>query len=547
MSASVSLVPAVADGDGPAVDPVGAPPRRRAVPDLWWPTVVTALNAVAFFLVRPDVNDLWAARARAAAVEDGVGLTYWFSWFSGGATPGTYSVVTPYLSSLVGPELVCALSAVAVTVVGTIAVRGTRHPVVASWTVALVVLANLWSGRVPFLLGGAIGIGAIIALQHRNRPLTVVLTLLSMFASPVSGAFIAVGLCGTFITTRTREWRPIIAWAVGTVGVALVAVAIVFGTPGPEGFGTLFALQVLVCLVLLYLARPTDHIRTTIMWSALAVVVVFAIPNGMGSNFSRFVVFCLPVVVLAVTERRLRTALLLVAPVLATGLAGTVNDLANATRPVSSVAYYQPLAKELDRLPDLTTYRVEVVNHGAHAGYDALLGHAMLARGWETQQDMALNQSLRTDPLDPTTYKVWLDNNAVGYVALPSTTVAHYPEYDLVASGRATYLREIWRTDDWQLFRVQNAVPIVAPPAHIVAATQSALTVHVPCACRTFVRVHWSKFLEATLQVPRTVNGTRTSTEVSAVIADDGHGWTTMTTTRPGAYVLAGSLSGIAR
>ena len=164
---------------------------------------------------------------------------------------------------------------------------------------------------------------------------------------------------------------------------------------------------------------------------------MFALPNGMGSNITRFVWFCLPVAVVATSTRGPRLVAVLLTPVVAGGVYGTVQDLRSAMLPISSVGFYQPLADRLDRIPDVRSYRVEVVNHGAHAAYDALLDHALLARGWETQADTALNRALHTDPLDATTYKVWLDNNAVGYVALPAVSVSGYSEYDLVRSGRA--------------------------------------------------------------------------------------------------------------
>src|SRR4051794_12960091 len=181
------------------------------------PIVFAAANGLAFYLVRPDVNDLWAARARASAAAHGVGLTYWFSWFGGGSTPGNYSVLTPYVSATLGTELVGALSAVAVTVLITVAVRGTRYPVPAAAVGALATGLNLWSGRVPFLLGAAFAIGVLIAVRHRNRSATVGLTLLSILASPVSGAFVALALTGTFLTTGTKRYRTVIACAIGTV------------------------------------------------------------------------------------------------------------------------------------------------------------------------------------------------------------------------------------------------------------------------------------------------------------------------------------------
>src|SRR4051794_41918021 len=59
------------------------------------PTIFAALSGIAFVILRPGVNDLWAARARASAVEHGVGLTYWFSWFGGGGAPGDHSLPRP--------------------------------------------------------------------------------------------------------------------------------------------------------------------------------------------------------------------------------------------------------------------------------------------------------------------------------------------------------------------------------------------------------------------------------------------------------------------
>lgn len=513
----------------------------------WIPSALAALNAIAFVLVRPDVNDLWAARARASAVSHGVGLFYWFGWF-GGSTPGNYSVLTPYLCSLIGTELVGALAAVAVTVLATALIRGLRHPVPAAAVAAVSAGINLWSGRVPFLLGCALGLGAVIALRRRRRALTVGLTLLSILASPVSGAFVAMGLSGTFLTTRTKHWRRPIGWVVITVGLALIGVAVVFGTPGPEPFAIWLALQLLGGLWLMRVAAPPDWLRTTLAATALATVALCAIPNGLGSNFARFVWFCLPVLIVATSRRRAAVAVLVVTPMLALGGSQTVTDLRNAVRPVSSPAYYDSLAHRLDAIPGLANYRVEVVNHGAHAGYDALLPHAALARGWETQEDNALNAALAQDPLDPTTYRVWLENNAVAYVALPAAQVQSYPEYTLVQTHRPRYLHRIWRDTNWQLFRVDQPTPIVGTPASLLSHTQSSMTIVVPCACTVRVRVRYSKFLAATLVPPvRSPGAGAPPLDVPASVLDDGTGWTTVTTSRAGTYRLAGSIGGLLR
>ncbi len=533
---------------GPAV--LRVKPWRRPVPvTMWAPALFAVANGIVFYILRPGVNDLWAARARASAVSHGVGLTYWFSWFGGGSTPGNYSVLTPYACAVIGTELVGALAALAITVLVTALVRHTRHPALAGAVAALAAAINLWSGRVPFLLGAAFGVGVLLAVRHRNRPATVGLTLLGIMASPVAGAFIVLGLSGTFLTTRTKAYRPVIAYAVVTVAVALVGVAAAFGAPGPEGFSQSQAKDVLLGLGCLAVACTTDHLRVTIAMSFIATVTLWAVPNGLGSNFARFVWFCLPVAVVALTERRAALAALMVAPVLFVGGMTTVNDLKDAVRPVSSVSYYKSLAAELDRVADLRNYRVEVVNHGAHAGYDALLGHAMLARGWETQEDNALNKSLKQNPLDPVTYKIWLDNNAVGYVALPSASVGGPPEYTLVREGTARYLHRIWGDDNWLLYRVADPTPIAGRPATVLDHDQKSMTVNVPCACTITLRLRYSKFLAAAPQQAAASGGSTADAvpTVRARVADDGSGWTTLTTTKAGVYVLHGSLRGLLR
>jgi hypothetical protein len=386
----------------------------------------------------------------------------------------------------------------------------------------------------------------LVAVRHNKRAATVGLTLLSVLASPVAGAFVAIGLSGTFLTTRTKAYRPIIAYAVVTAGIALVASSVAFGAPGPEPISVWLLLQIAGGLIALWLAGPPDHLRTTLGVTVVAVVALWAIPNGLGSNLARFIWFGLPVAVIALTVRSARLAVLALVPLIIGGVQ-TAADLVNASRPVSSVAYYDSLVNHLEATADLRDYRIEVVNHGAKAGDDALLEHAWLARGWETQEDNQLNQALEQDPLDPVTYKVWLDNNAVGYVALPSTSVGGYPEYELVQSGEAAYLHLMWRNADWRLFRVEDPTPIVGQPASVLAHDQKSLTIRVPRAGQVAVRVRWSKFLSAVLQ-ERAPSGTGTVDThplVRAQVADDGTGWTVLTVHKPGTYLLRGSLRGL--
>lgn len=513
-------------------------PRRLYLRRDLIPILFVAANSIAFLIVRPGVNDLWAARARASAAAHGVGLTYWFSWFGGGATPGNYSVLTPYVSAVIGAEVLGVISALAITAVGWVALRKSSHPEVALAVIAIGATANLWSGRIPFLFGSVFAVAAFGAVHSRRPVLAAVLSVVSVFCSPVSGAFVALGLAGTFISEPTKQYRRICMTTVAATGAALVFVAIAFGNPGPEGFSIWLVLELLAGLVLCLWAAPAPWVRTTIWLSFVAVVLIFLIPNGLGANMMRWGWFYIPVAVVATSRRRLTVAIALIATMVGAGVEATIADVVHSTDPTATTAFYKPLAGELDKLPDLTTYRVEVIAHGfsrgSHAGDEALLNHAMLARGWETQEDQALNAILGNRSLSPVSFKVWLDNNAVGYVAIPRQKVQSSPEYDIVAAG-TSYLTRVWQSVDWQLFHVTNATPIIQRPASVLVRSQARLEVNVPCRCSISVRLRYSKFLKATMPV----------SGIPATVSDDGAGWTTITTTTPGRYNLEGKLSGL--
>jgi hypothetical protein len=492
------------------------------------------LDALLFFLLRPNVNDLWAARARASAVKSGVGLTYWFSWFGGGSTPGNYSVVTPWIAAVIGTETLCALSAAAIPFLVAMLVRGTYHPRAATAVAVVAVGANLWSGRVPFLFASALAVASLIFFREGKLVPTIVLIALSLVATPTPAAFVALGMTGVFISWPARRKQAAIL--IGVIGAGMFAITLAFGSPGPEPFPPALRVQMICALLLLQLARPERWMRTTLWVSMLAVIAISSFDNALGSNLARWVWFCLPVAVMALSRFKAVFVALIVTPLLIGGWNATVNDLQNAVKPVSTTQYYAPLAEELDNLPDLVNYRVEVVDHGAHAAYAALLDHANLARGWETQEDVALNSKLYARHLNPTVYKIWLQTNAVGYVALPATTVSTFGEYALVHNldaATAAYLKPVWQNENWRLYKVLDATPIVTAPAQVVRASQASMVVDVPCSCSINVRVHFSKFLYATGPAGN-----------AAIVKDDGNGWTVLTSTSPGTYRLQGKITG---
>ncbi len=522
---------AVAD---PAAEQRPVPWVRREARWLM-PVAVGVIDAAVFAIVAPNVNDIFAATARASAVLHGVGLDYWFGWFGGGSTPGNYSVLTPYLAALVSAIGLAAIATAATAPAAWYALRETRHPVAGLWVVVLTAGLNMWSGRVPFALGCLMAVFAAVFVMRRRVWFAALFGLLTVASSPVSAAFLAILLLGLFLSRP--EWRRTSVLVVAPIGVALIGVAILFGQPGPESFTLLQLAQLVAAALCLLVAATPDWLRTTIWLTLLGAPMIFLIPNGLGDNLLRWVAYCLPAVVVATSTRRLRTALLGVSIALALSTKQSVGDVFDAAEPTASPDYYTSLIGELKTLhAQLRDCRLEVVDDGTHTASFALLDHAMLARGYEYQEDNALNAVLAEPELDATEYKVWLDNNAVCFVAIASTyrrTIT--PEFRLVARNRPQYLDRVWHDASWTVYRVADANPIVAAPVRVVRFSQSKLVLRVPCRCTFGVRVRNPENLRA-VTTPADPN----APVIEAQLAPDGFGWTTMTTSQPGTYTLSG-------
>ncbi len=479
--------------------------------------------SVAFVVINPPVGDFWAARARSSAAAHGVGLHYWFAWF-GGTVPGHYSVLTPYVSRVVQPGLLGAASTIAVTALVHVLARGSRHPVAAPWTAAIATGFSLWSGRVPFAFGSVFMLVALLCVRS-NRPWVAgAVAALTALVSPVSGAFLALGVVGVLVHDRRRRLTALAV--VGAAGVCLLFVVVYFATPGPEGFQPVQAWFTAAALAAMLLARPPAYIRTVVLLALAICPVVALVPNGLGSNFERFAWIVLPAAVVATARADGRLVALVAAFAVSIGIVGSAKDLWVAAQPMSDQAYVAGLVHHLDSIPGLQDYRVETVPDGTHVAAYALLGHAALAGGFETQADNAYDSILASSALDAETYRRWLDDNAVAYVALDHRTLKHGPEDALVRGGRLPYLRRVWSDGKWELYAVTAPRPIVAAPARVVRSTQAEMVVSVPRAGDYRLKVRWSTLLD--LRGP------------AGSLSADGAGWTRMHARAPGRYVLGG-------
>jgi hypothetical protein len=87
------------------------------------------------------------------------------------------------------------------------------------------------------------------------------------------------------------------------------------------------------------------------------------------------------------------------------------------------------------------------------AGHDRI----SLARGWDRQLDTRYGAIFYRPTLGAPAYRGWLAENKVAYVALPDAPLdaAGRLEGELVARG-LPYLRELWHSKHWRLYRVMG-------------------------------------------------------------------------------------------
>ena len=183
----------------------------------------------------------------------------------------------------------------------------------------------------------------------------------------------------------------------------------------------------------------------------------------------------------------------------------------------------------LDTLPQ--PLRLEVVPTQTFAHADTLaLRIDGIARGWETQLDRELNPEFYTGRLDADTYHRWLLEHAVSIVALPLGRLRDMSlDEAAVIRSRPAYLREVWENDDWQVYEVVDASPLVDHGAVVVDVQPDELTIDA-------TRTGWTtlKFRFTDLY---------TVSEGAACIAPSDGGWIRIFVEQPGRIRLTISLS----
>ena len=296
----------------------------------------------------------------------------------------------------------------------------------AAWLFLGGAMSNVVIGRMPFTLGIALAVGAW-ACARRSRLAAAVLSLASVWASPVAGVFLCVAAVAVLAGVRDVR-RADVPTAVALGGPAVIGgllMAALFPEGGSDHFtGTAFWPMLLVCLGALALVDPA---RRTVIWASAIYVAVlvaaFAFPNSLGQNALRPGVVLGPaLLVLFARPRAPRAALVVIAAALLyLQWLPAVRAVEEARGDPSTAAgfhrevldFLAPRAKPGERL------EVPLTRNHWEATY--LAEDYPLARGWHRQLDRKVNPLFydRAHPLTMSRYEAWLRENAVRWVALP--------------------------------------------------------------------------------------------------------------------------------
>jgi hypothetical protein len=449
----------------------------------WLPAVaLSAVLALAMLAWNPPVGDL-AAQVFRTELFHRTGLGIWNGSWYGGHYTLTYSVLFPPLAALLGPRLVGTLAVVASAYLFDRLVRD-RWGDSARWATlwfAAGVVTLLADGQLTFALGVAFGLAALRALQLHRTALALCASAACALSSPVAAVFLAgVILAGAFdpivelkrLSRRTRG-PAAAAWA-ASIALALVLIPnIAFPGAGefPFAFSSYLAIP-LWCGSALYITRDLGEeerqLRQVLFAYLLAATAILLLPNAMGGNTVRLgALFGGPVLAAVLLARRPRVPVWFLALFLAGGLywqlTASVTQIARSVGdPSTRAAYFAPLAGWLHEHGG-DTARVEVLPTANHWESAYLAPDFELARGWLRQLDTTRDDIFYRDRrLTADTYRAWLHDNAIRYVALPDAPLDYsaVAERRLILSG-PPYLEPRWDNAHWRVYEVRNHAPMV--------------------------------------------------------------------------------------
>ncbi|MEU2298480.1 MFS transporter [Streptomyces antibioticus] len=553
--------------------------RVRAALDRHPVLFVTALSGllhvVWFFAFANSGGDLAAQDAWAEFVGRHPDSAYNLAWY-GGMHPVSYSVVSPYLMSVLGVRttmmIAGTISAALLTLI-LLRCRPVRNPLWPALAGVFALLCNAASGRVTFGLGNMFALAAVAVVfcwpyrwrykRWAKALCAAPLAALATMGSPVAGLFVGIVAVALFLQKR----RPG-AWALGLAPTAVVAVSawlFPFSGTQPMSFGSASLPLLYSAIVFAVVPRDWKTVRITAAVYGLGVLAVWIVSSQIGSNITRLAMLFSGVVLMAAlpfaVPRSRKWYVIVVASAGFVTWIGfkSVDDVVRTTPAASWARELAPLVNELQGV-GAEKGRVEVVPARSHREASALAPYVNLARGWNRQADMERNPLFYDDTLNSANYHEWLQRWAVHFVVVPKDALdgdGGERERELVQRG-LPYLQQIWGDANWQLFRVTDPAPLAEPHAVVERAEQGEMTIQVKKAGRIMIRIPYSPWLSVvdeqgkSLKPPQETKGSkdraegekRTYDNVNGCLYEteedaEGDKWTMLLAPEAGVYRLA--------
>jgi hypothetical protein len=478
----------------------------------WWritPTLLSVALAAVYLYFKPRSPDL-AAHIFRSELFGREGFTVWNGqWYGGHHTPA-YSVLSPPLGWLLGPQLMGAFSAVAATICFTELMRNAYGTLAAR-------LGTIWFGigsatllftnRLPFALGVAFGMAAALAVQRERRLLAPLLAVLSSISSPVAGLFLAMGGVGHALAHRRGDGPQrrdgIVLAAAAFVPPVLLTLAFPEGGWAPFPFSSYLPIPLFALACVLLLPRSEGTLRWTAALYGLGATLALVLHTAMGGNAVRIgALVGGPLLACALWPRLGRRPMVPMIALLGAlafwQWSPAVRDIYKAIDdPVAKASYFDPLREYLALEPG--QWRVEIPFTFGHWEGAEVASEAPLARGWLRQLDTGRHPIFYGDRINELTYASWLSENAVRFVALPDAKPdsSSYRERALIESG-LPYLRLRKRFDHWRIYEVTLPAPFVIPEGDADIALEQLGSDRVLLRVRkpgsALVRVRWTPY-----------------------------------------------------
>lgn len=190
--------------------------------------------------------------------------------------------------------------------------------------------------------------------------------------------------------------------------------------------------------------------------------------------------------------------------------------------PSTKASFYLPVRRFVAAHSRGGPLRIEVPFTRSHWESALLAPYVSLARGWERQLDKRYDEAIEADPLKPSVYRAWLLHDGVSYVALPDVPFdgSSIGEAALIRHG-APFLREVFRSANWQVYKVLGARPLAEGPGQLTALGHQSFTLSATAAGSFLVRVHYTPYW--------------TVVKGQGSVTAGRSGWTKVSVSRPGA------------